>query len=152
MYPIDGHFILKLVLVLFIVLTLLLAFNVVMSKRLNVERRKFFSYNYVNHLHKKIDWGIRSFFIIVIIIGYLINKSIIDSGNDPILLLQPLLIVFIFFTISNIVTAIIERKYAENPNAYKLTISEIIFVFILLIIIYITDFFYLFSNNNWGHK
>ena len=55
--------------------------------------------------------------------------------------LQPWFIIFIFIVVSEMVRAAMERKYAENPNAYKLTISQIIFMLILFFALYKTDFF-----------
>lgn len=46
---------------LLIVFGLILFFiNKAVRKRLNVEKRKFFSYGHVNEKHKKIDWSIRT--------------------------------------------------------------------------------------------
>lgn len=45
--------------------------------------------------------------------------------------LQPWFILVVFIVVSEMVRAIMERKYAENPNAYKLTINQIIFSLIL---------------------
>jgi hypothetical protein len=46
--------------------------------------------------------------------------------------LQPWFIIFIFIVVSETTRAVMERKYAENPNGYKLTISQIIFVLYII--------------------
>lgn len=101
---------------IFIVVTIvsIILFNAMMRKLLNVEKRKFFSYNFVNDLHKKGEWTIRiSFIIILIFIGIIYQNSLFISIT--------LITLFISLTIFR---AIIEKKYAENPKAYLYTLSE----------------------------
>ena len=59
--------------------------------------------------------------------------------------IQPWFILFVFIGVSQTARAIMERKYAENPNDYKLTISELVFMLVLIFILFVTDFFGLFS-------
>ncbi|WML44674.1 DUF4181 domain-containing protein [Neobacillus sp. PS3-40] len=139
MYGVEPTFWLRLISLLAFVLLLLVSFNTIMRKWLKIERKKFFSYNHVNEKHKKIDWTIRITTIVSILSGYVINIM-----RDPInwlWFLQPWFIIFIFIVVSETVRAVMERKYAENPNAYKLTISQIIFVLILFFTLFKTDFF-----------
>ena len=139
MYGIEPTFWLNLILLLAIVLLLFVSFNTIMRKWLKVEKKKFFSYNHINERHKKIDWIIRITTIVVILSGYVI--TIIEGPLNMIWFLQPWFIIFIFIVVSEMVRAAMERKYAENPNAYKLTISQIIFMLILFFALYKTDFF-----------
>ncbi|WP_368505177.1 DUF4181 domain-containing protein [Alkalihalophilus sp. As8PL] len=122
-----------------IILLLVVLFNTIMRKWLRVEKKKFFSYNHINEKHKKIDWTIRITTIIAIFIGYVI--SIMRGSTEMIWALQPWFILLVFIVVSEMVRAIMERKYAENPNDYKFTISQIIFFLILFFTLYKTDFF-----------
>ena len=101
---------------IFLVVTVgsIVLFNAMMRKLLKVERRKFFSYNFVNNLHKKGEWTIRiSFIIILIVIGIVFQNSLFISIG--------LLTLFVSLTIFR---AIIEKKYVENPKEYLYTLSE----------------------------
>ncbi|WP_416150178.1 DUF4181 domain-containing protein [Salipaludibacillus sp. HK11] len=136
-YGVEPVFWLKLVLLIAFILLLLVSFNIIMRKWWNVERKKFFSDNHVNEKHTKIDMTIRITGMVSILLGSVINITI-----DPTNLywfLKPWFILFIFIVASQIVTAIMERKYAQNPNAYKVTISEIIFGSLMLFTLYKID-------------
>ena len=101
---------------IFLVVTVgsIVLFNALMRKLLKVEKRKFFSYNFVNDLHKKGEWTIRiSFIIILIVIAFAYKNSLFVSIT--------LLTLFVSLTIFR---AIIEKKYAENPKEYLYTLSE----------------------------
>ena len=138
-YGVDDAFWLRLVLLLAIVLLLLVTFNTIMRKWWNVERKKFFSYNHINKKHKTIDWTIRIIGMVSLVIGYGIN--ITREPANWIWFLQPWFILIIFIVVTQIGRAIMEHKYAQNPNAYKVTVSEIIFVHILFFTLFKTDFF-----------
>jgi uncharacterized membrane protein len=73
MYGSESAFWLELVFLLAIFILLVAAFNATMRKRLNVEKKKFFSYNHVNDKHRKIDWTIRIAFMGVLLIGFFVN-------------------------------------------------------------------------------
>lgn len=137
MYSIEPNFGLRFISLLAIILLLWMSFNIIMRKWLKVERKKFFSYNHVNEKHKKMDWTIRIITIASILLGFIINMSR-ESTNW---FLQSWVVLFIFIVVSETVRAVMERKYAKNPNTYKLTISELLFVIILFFILFKTDFF-----------
>lgn len=139
MYSIEPTFGLRFISLLAIILLLWISFNTIMRKWLKVKKEKLFSYNHVNEKHKKMDWTIRVITIVSILIGFIINIS--RDSTDWFWFLQSWVILFIFIVVSETVRAIMERKYAKNPNAYKLTISELLFVIILFFILFKTDFF-----------
>ncbi|OXT17644.1 hypothetical protein B9K06_10060 [Bacillus sp. OG2] len=128
----------KLALFLAIVLLLLFSFNILVRKWFKVEKKKSFSYNHVNDKHMKIDWTIRLTSMASILVGYAIN--ITRDPSDWYWFLQPWFFLPVFIVISQAVTAVMEKKYAENPNAYKVTLSELIFILILFFTLYQTDF------------
>jgi divalent metal cation (Fe/Co/Zn/Cd) transporter len=128
----------RLALLLAIVLVLLFSFNILARKWFKVEKKKLFSYNHVNEKHKKIDWLIRLSSMASILVGYAIN--ITRDPSDWYWFLQPWFILTFYIVISQAATAVMERKYAQNPNAYKVTISELIFALILFLTLYQTDF------------
>ncbi|MEN8698230.1 MULTISPECIES: DUF4181 domain-containing protein [Bacillus] len=128
----------RLALLVAIVLLLLFSFNILARKWFKVEKKKLFSYNHVNEKHKKIDWIIRLSSMASILVGYAIN--ITRDPSDWYWFLQPWFILTIYIVISQAATAVMERKYAQNPNAYKVTISELIFILLLFFTLYQTDF------------
>ncbi|MGE7544359.1 DUF4181 domain-containing protein [Sporosarcina newyorkensis] len=128
---------------LFVVWLLFFSFNAIMRKILKVKKKKLFSDNHMNALHEKIDWTIRIVFIVAIIVGSIVNISRLPS--DPILFLEPYILLFALIFITEIVTAIMEWKYSENKNAYILTTSQLVLLAMLLLSMYLTDFFGLFG-------
>lgn len=101
--------------------------NAVLRKVLNVERRKLFSYNFVNDLHKKGEWIIRISFVLIFT-----TISIYGVYN-------PFTPYFIYAAIAFGILlsgfrAIIEKKYAENPRDYLYTLSELGFAFIIIFV------------------
>lgn len=112
LFPED--FWVKMLIFLVVTIVSIILFNAMMRNLLNVEKRKFFSYNFVNDLHKKGEWTIRiSFLIILIVIGIGFQNSLFISIG--------LLTLFVSLAIFR---AIIEKKYAENPKAYIYTLAE----------------------------
>ncbi|EGQ26554.1 hypothetical protein HMPREF9372_1481 [Sporosarcina newyorkensis 2681] len=142
-FGVGSSFWIAFFLLLFVVWLLFFSFTAIMRKILNVEKKKLFSYNHVNASHKKMDWTIRIVFIIAIIAGSSINIS--RHPSDRILFLEPYVLLFALIFITEIITAIMEWKYAENKNAYILTISQLVLFAVVLLSIYSTDFFGLFG-------
>ncbi|MGB8001975.1 MAG: DUF4181 domain-containing protein [Anaerobacillus sp.] len=81
--------------------------------------------------------------IVSLLLGFII--TIISDTQDWYWFLQPWFLLLISIFVSETVDAIMERKYSENPNAYKLTISQIIFYLILFFILFKTDFFAMYN-------
>ncbi|WP_301107203.1 DUF4181 domain-containing protein [Sporosarcina sp.] len=82
-YGVESYFWLKLILLLVIIGLLFFSFSAIMRRILKVEKRKPFSNNHLNPLHKKIDWTIRITFIVAMIAGGFINISGHNIANWP---------------------------------------------------------------------
>ena len=78
------------------------------------------------------------------IIGFIVNTTRLPL--DPILFLEPYFSLIMLVFLTEIVTAVMEWKYAENRNAYIFTVLQLIYIAILLFSIYITDAFGLFGG------
>ena len=143
-YGSESSFWLKLFLLLAIMGLSIFSFNTITRKILKVKKKKAFSYNHLNDLHKKIDWTIRLTFIVAMLVGLIINTSRLPL--DPILFLEPYFLLIMSVFLAEIVTAVMEWKYAGNRNAYIFTVLQLIFIAILLFSIYITDAFGLFGE------
>ncbi|MBP3951689.1 DUF4181 domain-containing protein [Bacillus suaedae] len=139
MYGIEPNFWLRLIVLLTIVLLLLISFDKLMRTLFKTKKKKRFSYNHINEKHKKIDWIIRIATMVFLILGF-VNNIMTDPNRWP-WFLEPWLITFVFISLSEMVRAIFERKYAENPNDYKVTISQIVFILLLVFVLFQTDFF-----------
>jgi len=100
-------------------------FNAIMRKVLNVKRRKFFSYNFVNDFHKKGEWILRISFVII---------YIVIAAYDAI---NPFFFyALIAFAISlSGFRAIVEKKYAENSMDYIFTLSELGFAMVIIFVL-----------------
>lgn len=138
MYGVESSFLLALLLIVAIFLVMLAVFNAIMRKWLGVEKPKAFSYNPVNDKHKKIDWSIRIFGITVMVIGYFVNVTRLPL--KPYFFLETWFLLLVLLFVAEIVRAIMERKYAKNPNAYLYTISQMVFLLVFLILLFTTDF------------
>lgn len=143
-YGVESSFWLKLILLLVIIGLLFFSFSAIMRRILKVEKKKPFSHNHLNPLHKKIDWTIRITFIVAMIVGGIINIS--RQPLNSILFFEPYFLLFMLIFLTEVVRAVIEWKYADNRNAYILTIVELAFITILLLSIFITDFFGVFGQ------
>lgn len=139
MYGLGPKFWLELFLLLTILLLLLVSFNAVMSKLLKVEKKKLFSNNFVNEKHSKIDWKLRITFIVVLLSGHFVN--ITRDPMDWIWFYEPWFLMMVFVFTTEVARAIMEYKYAENRNDYKLTISHLVFISVLFFALFWSDFF-----------
>ncbi|MFA1821802.1 DUF4181 domain-containing protein [Virgibacillus oceani] len=77
-----------------------------------------FSYNHINGLHRKVDWGLRSISMIILLffLGYIISNSNIS--------IYLIVIVVVLLTVCDyIVRAFFEWKYSEEPKQSILTIT-----------------------------
>lgn len=139
MYGVESSFLLALLLIFAIFLVILAVFNAIMRKWLYVEKPKAFSNNHINDKHKKIDWSIRIFGITLIVVGFFVN--VIRLPLKPYFFLETWFVLLVLLFASEIVRAVMERKYAKNPNAYIYTISQMVFLLVFLISLFATDFF-----------
>ncbi|QOV12321.1 DUF4181 domain-containing protein [Viridibacillus arvi] len=131
---------LKIVVLLLIFTGIILMFGYFMRKILKVERKKWFSYNHVNDLHKKIDWSIRiTFTLIFITISYYMTYSDVHNIDWYFDMWVYSFLLFIF--LSESVRSVMEWKYATNPNTYIVTVAEMVLIIVLVMIILKTHFF-----------
>jgi len=141
MYTDDSILGFKFILLLVIIVCLYVLFSMVMRKIFKVNRKEFFSYNHINDTHKKWDWTTRAIFIVIfftLVIIYSINNFMITT-----MFLQPWFIMIILIFTSGVIRVWMEWKYAENRNDFKYTISELIFILILFVVLFTTDFLWL---------
>lgn len=112
-------------LILVLVAFVLYAFDYGMKKLLKVKREKWPSYNHVNVRHRKIDWGIRGVFTILLLTAFFYN----GKTDNPLAIwpFQPLAVLILFLFLSESVRAYMEWKYAENRRTYVLTLSNMVF-------------------------
>ncbi len=133
------YFWMKLILLLLGLSLIIYLFNKAMRKWLKVEKKKWFSYNHLNDTHMKVDWTIRISCVIALIIGFFMNVTREPSEN--IWYLETHFLVLPFLILSEIVRAVMEKKHAENKNDYLFTISQLVFLSIVFLSIFTTDFF-----------
>ena len=139
-----DHFLLKSFLFLSIYALLIFLFNIGMRKILNVKRKKMFSYNHLNERHKKIDWSIRISSVILIIAASFYNTFTLGPEHR-VWYLEPYILLFVFLLVSESVRAVFEKRFAQNPNDYKFTLSQMTFLTVTLVLFYSTEFFGIFS-------
>lgn len=139
MYGVEASFWLKLLLLASVYFVLITSFNTIMRRWLGVEKRKAFSHNHINDKHRKIDWTIRIIFIVVMVTGGFVNAAMIP--REPYQFLQPWFLLVVLVFLSEIIRAVMEKRYAKNPNAYIFTICQSAFILALVILLFATDFF-----------
>lgn len=113
--------------------------NKFLRKWLNVEKKEFFSNNFVNKQHKKIDWTIRITFIVVVLFGFFINVS--EDPTKHIWLLQPHILIFGLIVVTELVRIVMEKRYAANKNDYIFTTVQLVVISMFLLAVFSTDFF-----------
>ena len=139
MYAFESSFWLKLLLLIVVLSAAMFLFNTLIRKWLGVEKPKLFSHNHVNRTHEKIDWGIRIFFIALMLVGGFINATRLDG--ETYLFLETWFLLFAMVLATETIRAVMEREYAENPKAYLSTLLQLAFAMILVIVVFATDFF-----------
>lgn len=90
--------------------------NMLLRKMLGVEKRKRFSNNYVNEKHQRIDWTIRMVAVFAVVITAIFAFYSIQ--------IYMMFIFVIFGAIQETVRAVMEKKYAKNPNDYLFTLIQ----------------------------
>lgn len=121
----------------------IVTFSFGMRKILKVERKKWFSYNHINDVHKKIDWAIRITFTILVLAYtfYLIFTNSPEFTGD----IELWMVFLVFLVVTESVRAYMEWRYVENRKAYVLTIIEMVFFIALFTLMMKTNFFGLFT-------
>lgn len=123
----------KLCLILIIVFVLISIVKLFLRNLLQIEKVKneFFSFNYINKSHRKIDKGLRIFSAVTLIT---LSYVLLFYYEELISLLLIPLIVFI--VLDYIVRAFFEWKYTEHPKQSILTISEMFLILIAVIVVF----------------
>ncbi|UOQ86556.1 DUF4181 domain-containing protein [Gracilibacillus salinarum] len=114
-------FFLKLILIIVGLLVVMWWLNKKIRRKLNVE--KLPPNQHLNKQHEQLDWTIRIITIMVIVFGFLFNKT--REYGDTIWWLQPWIPLAVGALIGATAKAYMEWKYAENPRQYVATISEL---------------------------
>ncbi|MFJ7735577.1 DUF4181 domain-containing protein [Lysinibacillus sp. NPDC097287] len=138
-----SEFFAKLILVSSIYGLFLFLINKFFRKWLNVEKKKKFSYNYVNDKHKKIDWTLRIIFIFFLFISFFINVN--REPLNHIWFLETHILFFVVIVLTEIVRVIMEKRYAENKNDYLFSAIQLMVTLIFLLLLFSTNFFGLFG-------
>lgn len=92
--------------------------------KMGADKKKWFSYNHINKLHKKIDWTLSIIYMISLIV------SAIFFYTKP-LLISIILAVFVLSQIS--VQAFIEWKFSENRKNFKVSLIQLGLTLITLV-------------------
>ncbi|MCZ8535392.1 DUF4181 domain-containing protein [Psychrobacillus psychrodurans] len=94
-------------------------------------KKEFFSFNYINELHRKIDKGLRIFSAIT-----LITLSFVMFFYYEDLIYLTLIAVIVFMVLDYMVRAFFEWKYTQYPKQSILTLSEMFLILIAIIIVF----------------
>ncbi|WP_144511286.1 DUF4181 domain-containing protein [Bacillus sp. FJAT-22090] len=122
----------------FSLFVLIFIFNTIMAKVLKVEKRSLFSAKFVNKLHKKIEGILRITFLIIYIIFTMRQIESPELTNSPWYFLS---ILMIYLVLDELVRAFMEWKYAINRKEYIYTLSELLFIGMLIIVCAQSNFF-----------
>ncbi len=93
-------------------------------------KKEFFSFNYVNESHRKIDKGLRTFSAIILLI---LTCALVFFYPDFIYLF---LIAIITFTVLDyMIRAFFEWKYTQYPKEAILTLTEMGLIVLAIILV-----------------
>ncbi len=137
MFGMDNHIWLTLILLVVGYSVLLICFNAFMRRWLKVEKRKAFSFNFVNDTHKKIDRTIRVIFMIIFLVSYFLTVA--KDPLDDSFVFVPFFILMANFIVTDSIQAIMEWKVAQKKNEAIFTISQM-----LLSVAFFLSLFYIF--------
>lgn len=114
-----------------IVFVLISMVKLLLRKLLNIEKvkKEFFSFNYINDSHRKVDQALRFFSTILIILSYILSYY---YENLYYLIFIAAIISLVFHCT---VRAFFEWKHTEYPKQSILTLTEMFLVLIALTII-----------------
>ncbi|MGG0642989.1 DUF4181 domain-containing protein [Sporosarcina gallistercoris] len=106
-------------------------------------KQNYFTNNYVNDMHKKLDWIVR----IILVSGFILFAIPMysdETGTDTLLVL---VLSYMFFNsiVLELVRVTMQKKYAENENEYIPTLIELGLIIVMAPIIIYTKFFGWFS-------
>lgn len=104
-----------------------------------VEHLSWWSYNFINDRHKRLDVTLRGVAVVFILVGYVVNLS--RSIENQLWFFQPWSIVFTMIILGQFLRAYMEKKYIKDKNYYKATIAETIALIVLLFVTYQTNFY-----------
>ena len=124
-------------LIVIAMIVLMFIFNRVMAKVLKVEKKRLFSFNHVNELHKKIDGILRITYLAVYIV---FSFRMIETGEFANSAWYFIGIVFIYFLLDELLRAFMEWKYATNRKDYLYTLSEMLFMSSIILVLVQTNF------------
>lgn len=147
MYEVGLDFWFKLIFLMAIIVILIYSFSALMRNWLKVEKRQgFFSQYHVNKKHGKIDWTIRIIFVILIFFLLILSGrgQVEDGETGWYMWFHPSYLLFGLIIVTECLRAFMEWKYAENKRAYIVTLSELGFGIILIVSMFMTDFWGLF--------
>ncbi|OLS38362.1 hypothetical protein BTR22_06725 [Alkalihalophilus pseudofirmus] len=140
---IDPYFWEKFIIFILLTALVLFLFNEGMRRLLKVEKRGFFNKAvFVNKRHKVIDWTIRAIFLLLMIIALTMNVT--RDSVEMFRIFDPAILLFFMLFLTETTRAVMEYKYSEERNRYLLTASFVLFTSILVISMFMTDFYGLF--------
>lgn len=125
----------KLWLIVIIVFCLISIVKLLLRNLLKIDKvkKEFFSFNYINDLHRKIDKGLRTLSAITLIT---LTYVLLFYYEDLIYLI--FIPVIVFMVLDYMVRAFFEWKYTQHPKQSILTLAEM--CLILLAIIFVFEF------------
>ena len=148
-YLMGPMFWLKFILVIVIICFMTYILTELIRRWLKVEKKKMFSHNHVNDMHKKIDWTLRIVFFAVLLVCAFYNAE--RDFSDRIWFLEPWFILFISIIFTEFVRAFMEWKYASNKKDYIFTLCQLALTILIVIIALSTNFFGVFSFEIWDY-
>ncbi|SIT88979.1 DUF4181 domain-containing protein [Edaphobacillus lindanitolerans] len=116
------------------------AFTYVIKRWAGVKKGKWFTWDYVNDRHRKLDKWIRITFIVPYLI-YLVPAIMTGWNERAPWYLQTWALLVAFFGVLTLFQAFMEKKYSDNPRAYLATLGDGAFIIALLLIVIRSGFF-----------
>ncbi|VDH00402.1 Uncharacterised protein [Lysinibacillus sphaericus] len=122
-YGMPSGFWIEFIIIILIIILLVGIIPAMFRYKMRADKKKWFSYNHINKLHKKIDWTLRIVYMISILV------CAIFFYKQP-LLISLILAIFVLSQIS--VQAFIEWKFSENRKNFQVSLIQLGLTFIAL--------------------
>jgi len=131
---------LRLILTAVLIILAILLFSLVIRRMMGVRQRKWFSDDYINERHRKLEWRVRMGFVVILILDAVILFAT-GAVEDPPWYLEIWWLVFVSVAVLDLLRAYMEYRFVDDRKAMAATLLESIFDVVLLIGAITTGFY-----------
>ena len=131
-------FLLKILFIIGVYIILVSLIHRVASKRLDVKKRKFFSFDTVNEEHERGDKLLRYLTLVILAGGFILH--VVNDFESEYWFFQPYFILAFFFIMRHLWKSFVERKAFSDNRESIYTLMETGINLLLFAVLFTSDF------------